>query len=87
MPSMLMNFVSIVSLGANPLVWDFSFPQVMCSMHGTQVLKMAHKDLFNLAHNWHGFYTQLGHFLLDFDIKSIPLRFSGHSTLKFLTST
>lgn len=44
-------------------------------MHGTQVLKMAHKDLCNLAHNWHGFYTQLGHFLLDFDIKSIPLRF------------
>ena len=33
MPSMLMNFVSIVSLGANPVVWDVPFPQVIIVFH------------------------------------------------------
>jgi hypothetical protein len=57
-----MDFVSIVSLRVNTIVWKLNtlLWGSWCSLHGKQVLKLAHKDLFNLGHNWHGFYTQLG---------------------------
>lgn len=59
---MLMNFVFIALLSINTLMWKFY--TLLCDhsvlLLGKQVLKLTHKDLFNLGYNWLSFYTQHG---------------------------